>query len=319
MKKFPAKPKRPKFALMRYYDDVIEDVKEKFPYKDNIYRFHTLIIKKMYDKLDKKTKKKKYIIPFRKELKIWKKKLDAYNKKYKKKIIKLIGKKPKQCLNQFSMFKKIYRKKVRLENPNFNSHQILTKVSKLYKSKEKEEEVKELKKEFQKKNLIYKKKKKEYEKKLKNIIKSDSDSSSDSEDSSISINSENEFNLKKRKKSKCKYFLENSKKKKIHIINNDFPKNNKKLSQKKNLKKQKILNIEEKVKKENNLQDLMKKLVNVKINDEEFQIINKILFKEKITKNERKINKENSDDKISEKFENENLDNKNSKILESFS
>ena len=313
MKKFPSKPKRPKVALMRYYEDVIEEIKDKYPNKDKNHGFHRSIIKEMYDKLDKKEKKEKYIIPFRKEQKIWKKKLEAYEKKYKKKIKKLIGKKPKCPPHTYAFFLKLYIKKIKLENSDLNNYQIFKKIGELYKSKEKFEEVKEMKKEFKNKMQFYKIKKKEYEDKLNKIIKSDSESESrsesESENSNVSKCSDYEYNLKKRKYYNSKSFQKNIKKKKFST-NKEILKVEKKFI---NSKKRKISNS---VKERNDIDDikkeLLKKLKNINLNDEEFEKIIKIMNKKKKIDKNLKI-KEFMDKKSSE---NENSDKGNSKNSE---
>ena len=104
MKKIPSKPKRPIHGIYRYYDDVIEEVREKYPNPVNDIHYHRSIIKEMFEKLDKDEKKEKYLIPLRKETKIWKKKMEIYNKKYKKKSENLLVKNQKLLQMRFLYF-----------------------------------------------------------------------------------------------------------------------------------------------------------------------------------------------------------------------
>ena len=57
MKKFPPKPKKPIILFSRYYNDVIKEVKEKYPNKGKISGFYRLVIKEMFQKLDINEKK----------------------------------------------------------------------------------------------------------------------------------------------------------------------------------------------------------------------------------------------------------------------
>lgn len=304
--KFPSKPKRPKVALMRYYEDVIEDVREKHPndnYKNASY--HRSIIKEMYDKLDEKEKRSKYIIPFRNENKLWKKKIEKYEQKYRKKIKKIIGRKPKEPLKPYPHFMKIYFKKLKIENPNFNNSDIFKKLGKLYNSKEKQEELKIIKDKYNKNFLIYKKKNDEYKQKLNNILTSDSeiytenDNSFKSEDSFSSKSSDQDFHLKKRKKykSKSKKDSQKAKKNKIFTKNESLKKDKKKSSKlkfKEELKKKRSENKISKKKdkkkmiknnnsiiEKNDLQNMKEELKNnlesINFNDDEFKMISKIV------------------------------------------
>ena len=349
MKKFPARPKKPVCAYFRYYDDVIEEVREKHPNsgKENDGHFYKSIIKEMFDKLDKDEKREKYIIPLRKEKLIWKKKIQAYEKKYRKKIKKMIGKKPKRPAHSYNMFMKNYKKKIQLENPNFNLYQVCKKIGELFKSKEKEKEVKELNKEFIKKMKIHKIKKKEYNDKLKQIIDSDSDCSDESsENSNISKNSDYEYKLKKRKKEKSKYSKKNSKK----FLTNDVFRNQfnetKNFKEKifKNQKKFDINNDEDDkkifsdheqiidkknknnnlIKKENNFEDLKKKLImkleNINLNDIQLKKITNLLKNDIEIENEKNFKtnkilqkKDFKDVSSSEKNRSESSEYKNSK------
>ena len=284
---FPKKPKRPRVALMRFYEDIIDEIKEKYPNTTKDSSYHRSIIKELFDKMDKNEKEYKYLIPLQKEKKLYKKKLSIYNQKYKKEIEKIIGKRPNVPYKPFSIFKKIYQPKIKNENPKLYNYQIVKIINKLFKSKEKEKEVKKLNLEYNDKMEVYKKEIGDYKENLKIIFKSDSESSNSSDDDKF-----DQINLKKRKK------YQSSEKKILKIKKKKYEINYKKLETKSNNSNKK-----------ENLEDIKKELIQDigKINLNDIKKINEILQQ----KTELLTSKKIKDEKKKSENESENINSEN--------
>lgn len=140
MKKFPSIPKQPKFAILRYYEDIIDEVREKYSNPEKNGHKYKSIIKEMFENL-KPEKKDKYLNSYQKDRKIWKKKMKIYNQKYRKKINEILGDRPKAPFKAFYYFKKKYNSKIKFENPKLYNYQIMKKLNELYKSKQKKKKL----------------------------------------------------------------------------------------------------------------------------------------------------------------------------------
>ena len=206
--KIPNKPKRPKTAFLRYFAEVIENVKQKNPMIKKL-QLYQILISKMYNKLDKKEKNLKYIAPFEKEKMIYRNKMVIYEEKYGKRIRKMIGKSPKRPLRPDKRFSKKYYCQIRKINPNLSCKIIQKKVRELYKTKDKQEELKETKNEFDKELLLYKIERKKYDKRLKEFFENDQNGNSYLKKE---LNSSSEILLKKRNKIKFGFSLKKIKK-----------------------------------------------------------------------------------------------------------
>ena len=158
----------------------------------------------MYNKLDKKEKDLKYVLPYQNEKKIWQKNLKIFQNS-KKEINNC-----KRPLGVYHKFKKNYYKKIKMDFPNFDDKKIVKKINELYYSKEKQNEIKQMKEKFRKKLNFDKEQKKEYEKNFKN---KDLNISKDSNISEISLKKREKYKSfssspEKIKKLKKKQFIE---------------------------------------------------------------------------------------------------------------
>ena len=200
---YPVKPKKPKMALFRYYADVIKEVKEKYPNVKNSAYYKT-IVSKMFKDLNKNEKNLKYLIPYQKEKEIYDKKIKAYHFKY--------GKSPKKPLIPYRRFRNKYYSKLRIKNPNLSYKEICKKVSELFKSQEKQVEIKLMKFKYKEEMEKYKKKKEGFQKKLCGLSTNGENSNSPSENLLKKKNFKNlnqyfkTQNIKKIKKSINKIF-----------------------------------------------------------------------------------------------------------------